>query len=73
MAHINYLIAWHWGWLLTTLVIGGVVGFATFARPRTRWIDTPVSLAIILFAVAIVVALLKWFPGGPAIGSISVC
>jgi predicted flap endonuclease-1-like 5' DNA nuclease len=62
---MSYLIAWHWGWLLAALIIGCVVGFATFARPRARWLDGPTSVALLIFALAVIVALARFFPGRP--------
>jgi predicted flap endonuclease-1-like 5' DNA nuclease len=62
---MSYLIAWHWGWLIIALVIGGIVGFATFARPRERWVDAQVVVALLVFAAAILLALLRLVPGRP--------
>jgi predicted flap endonuclease-1-like 5' DNA nuclease len=62
---MSYLIAWHWGWLLAALIIGCVVGFATVARPRARWLDGPSGLALLVFALAIIVALARLLPGRP--------
>lgn len=59
---MNYLIAWHWGWLLAALVIGGIVGFVTFARPRARWVDGPVIVAILVFIAVALVAWLRFVP-----------
>ncbi len=50
-------------WLLGALLLGLIVAWFTFIpRPRA-WIDRLVSAVIIIFAVGVVVALLRLLPG----------
>jgi len=50
-------------WMLGALVLGLIVGWLTFIPRPKAWIDRAVSAAIIIFAVGVIVALLRLLPG----------
>ena len=62
---MSYLIGFHWGWLLVALILGLVVGWVTYLRPRLRWMDGLVWIVVALVALATIVAISTMVPGRP--------
>lgn len=64
---MTYLLSTYWLWMLLALVLGGIVGFTSFLRSASGWWPQSwpgwFKLLCVLFAVGLVVALLKWLPG----------
>src|SRR5271154_1828046 len=60
---MSYLIAFHWGWLLCALVIGGLVGWMTWLRLRDRWMDAAVWIVAAIFVCGLIGAVLKLLHG----------
>jgi predicted flap endonuclease-1-like 5' DNA nuclease len=64
---MTYLFSTYWLWMLLALVLGGVVGFATFLRSGKGWWPDAwpgwFKLLGLLFLVGLVVAIFKWLPG----------
>ena len=64
---MTYLVSSIWGWMLAALVLGLIIGWWTCSRERGSWFSGWVPIALILFAVGLVAALLAWFPGRPGL------
>lgn len=64
---MTYLFSTYWPWMLLALVLGGIVGFATFLRSGKGWWPDSwpgwFKLLSLLFLVGLVVAIFKWLPG----------
>ncbi|CAN7600757.1 hypothetical protein LJR251_004332 [Rhizobium rhizogenes] len=64
---MTYLFSTYWPWMLLALVLGGIVGFATFLRSGKGWWPDAwpgwFKLLSLLFLVGLVVAIFKWLPG----------
>jgi len=64
---MTYLLSTYWLWMLLALVLGGVVGFATFLRSGNAWWPDAwpgwFKLLGLLFVVGLIVAVFKWLPG----------
>lgn len=64
---MTYLFSTYWLWMLLALVLGGIVGFATFLRSGKGWWPDVwpgwFKLLSLLFLVGLVVAIFKWLPG----------
>ncbi len=66
-----YLVTFHWGWLLASLLLGFAMGWiAVVHRGRASRGSTARWLAA-LVAALVAAALARWFPAAPAIGSTS--
>ncbi|MEZ2222584.1 hypothetical protein [Rhizobium sp. RCC_161_2] len=64
---MTYLFSTYWPWMLLALVLGAIVGFATFLRSGKGWWPDAwpgwFKLLSLLFLVGVVVAIFKWLPG----------
>ncbi|MQB45067.1 hypothetical protein [Rhizobium sp. ICMP 5592] len=64
---MTYLFSTYWPWMLLALVLGCIVGFATFLRSGKGWWPDAwpgwFKLLSLLFLVGLVVAIFKWLPG----------
>ncbi len=61
---MSYLLEQYWGWMLLALILGFLVGwFASYAANHYHWIAGWLNVTLWVFAVGVIVALLKWLPG----------
>ncbi|CAD5199870.1 hypothetical protein [Pseudomonas sp. FEN] len=61
---MSYLLEQYWAWMLLALLLGVLVGWiGTRAAGDSRWIAGWLHLALWVFAIGVIVALLKGLPG----------
>ncbi|WP_248796540.1 hypothetical protein [Pseudomonas sp. MWU13-2105] len=61
---MSYLLEQYWGWMLLAGILGLLVGWlASQTAPHVRWVAGWLHAALWIFAVGVVVALLKLLPG----------